>query len=133
MAGRLLFSQTLTSRSPLANKPWNEVYEAHLEPNRRGYALWIPEPNKNLPLPYQRIGVRIGDIGIIKPSGAFSFIFNICVSRDDPINPPSLPEEFAPIHPPIDRIDICKFAAFKAGSYLASTSIEKSQDDTTSP
>ena len=133
MSGNLFFAQNLTPRSPPATKPWNEVYETHLAPHGRGYALWIPEPNQNLPLPYQRKGVQIGDVGIIKPSGAFSFIFNIRVSRDDPVNPRSLPEEFVPIHPPIDQIDICRFAAFKAGSYLASPSIEKSQDDTTSP
>ena len=124
---------TLLQQSTSKTKTWNEVYETHLAPNRRGYPLWIPEPNKNLPLPYQRKGVQIGDIGIFDPPGTFSFIFNICVSRDDPINPRSLPEDFVPIHPPIDEIDICKFATFKAGSYLASPSIEICQVDSTSP
>jgi len=114
-------------------KTCNEVYESLLEPKRRGYALWIPAPNKNLPLPYQRKGVEIGDIGIITPDGNFSFLFNICVPRDDPINPRSLPQDFVPIQPPIDPIDIRKLAVFQEGSYLASTSIEKYQDDVTSP
>jgi len=98
---------------------------------KRGYALWIPAPNKNLPFPYQSKGIQIGDVGIITPSGGFSFIFNICVSRDNPINPRSLPKEFSPIHPQIDPIDICSFTVFNAGSYLSSTSIKKSQDDAT--
>jgi hypothetical protein len=70
-------------------------------------------------------------VGIITPDGGFSFIFNVCVPRDDPVNPQSLPEDFVPIHPPIDPIDIRKFAAFKSESYLASSSIEKHQDDPT--
>ncbi|KIM48564.1 hypothetical protein M413DRAFT_81374 [Hebeloma cylindrosporum] len=124
---------TIGSNSTSLTKKCNVVYETLLAPKERGYALWIPAPNKNLPLPYQRKGIQIGDVGIITPSGGFSFIFNICVPRDNAINPPSLPEDFVPIHPPIDRIDICRFTTFNAGSYLASTSIEKSQDDTISP
>ena len=121
-------TQTVTSGSRL---PY-EIYATHLAPKRPGWALWMPEPNNNLPSPCRKKGVQLGDVGIIAPDGTFSFIFNMCVSRDDPINPRSLPEEFVPIHPPIDKIDICRYAAFKAGSYLASTSIETSQDDTTS-
>ena len=68
-----------------------------------------------------------------RKDGSFSFIFNVCVSCDNPINPRSLPEDFVPIDPPIDPVDIRRFIVFKEGSYLASTSIEKSQDDTTSP
>jgi hypothetical protein len=93
----------------------------------------MPEPNNNLPFAYRKKGVQIGDVGIIMPDGSFSFNFNICVSRDHPINPPTLPEEFVPIHPPIDPIDIRRLAAFKAGSYLASTSIEEIEDDAVSP
>ncbi|KAF8956508.1 hypothetical protein BDZ97DRAFT_1616431, partial [Flammula alnicola] len=99
----------------------------------RGFPLWIPEPNKNLPLSYQRKGINIGDVGIITPSGSFSFLFNICVPHDDPINPRTLPEGFSPIYPPIDPIDIRKLTEFKAGSYLASSSIEKSQSDAKFP
>ena len=132
MSGNSLFPQNLSCQSPPATKTWNKIYETLLTQNKRGYALWIPEPNKNLPVPYQRKGIQIGDVGIITPDGSFSFIFNICVPRNDPINPQSLPEDFSPIHPPIDPIDIRKLAVFKEGSYLASASIEKSQDDTTS-
>jgi hypothetical protein len=88
---------------------------------------------KNLPFEYQSRGIQIGDVGIIKPNGSFSYMFNICVPHDHPINPRSLPVDFAPIYPPIDPIDIQRFAAFKPGSYLASPSIEKAEDDTTSP
>ncbi|KIM48524.1 hypothetical protein M413DRAFT_61201 [Hebeloma cylindrosporum] len=121
--------QNLPSRDPL---PY-EIYAALLAPKRPGWALWMPEPNNNLPIPYRKKGVQFGDVGIIAPDGSFSFIFNICVSRDNPINPRSLPEEFVPIHPPIDPIDIRRFTVFKAGSCLASTSIEKVENDVVSP
>jgi hypothetical protein len=110
-----------------------DIYGTLLSRKGRGYALSTPEPNKNLPVEYQRKGIQIGDVGIINPDGSFSYIFNICTPRDDPINPRSLPVDFAPIDPPIDPIDIQRLAAFKPGSYLASPSIEKSENDTTSP
>jgi hypothetical protein len=81
---------------------------------------------------YQRKGIQIGDVCFITPDGSFSFIFNVCVSRDDHVNPRSLPEDFAPIHPPIDPIGIRRLDVFKPGSHLASSSIEKFQDDTSS-
>jgi hypothetical protein len=123
-------TQTVTSRSP---RPY-EIYATHLARMRSGWALGRPEPNNNLPSPYRKKGVQIGDVGIIAPDGCFSFLFNICVLRNDPINPSTLPEEFVPIHPPIDPIDILRFQnAFKAGSYLASTSVEEIEDDAISP
>jgi len=95
----------------------------------RGFPLWIPEPNKRLPLVYQRKGINIGDVGIITPAGAFSFLFNICVPSNNPINPRLLPEAFAPISPPLDPLDITEFDEFKPGSYLASASIENSKSE----
>ena len=124
------YTQIVTSRSRF---PY-EIYATLLAPKRPGQALWIPEPNNNLPFSYRKNGVQIGDVGTFPPDGSFSFIFNIRVPRDDPINPPLLPEEFIPILPPINpTFDIRRFALFKAGSYLASTSVEKVEDDAISP
>ena len=119
------YTQIATSRSHRPEK----IYAALLEPKRPGRALWMPEPNSNLPPAYRKKGAQIGDVGILAPDGSFSFIFSIRVPRDDPINPPLLPEEFVPIDPPINSIDIRSFTAFNAGSYLASTSVEKIEDD----
>jgi len=105
----------------------NEIYQRHLCSKARGFPLWIPEPNKRLPLAYQKRGIGIGDVGIITRSGAFSFLFNICVPSDNPINPRLLPEGFAPIYPPLDALDVAEFNEFKPGSYLASASIENLQ------
>ncbi|KAF8799351.1 hypothetical protein BYT27DRAFT_7217739 [Phlegmacium glaucopus] len=105
----------------------NDIYERHLTPKGRGFPLWIPEPNHHLDPGYRRTGIHIGDVGIITHSGAFSFLFNICLPHDDPVNPQILPERFAPILPPISPMDIEEFVAFKKGSHLTSASIEKSQ------
>ena len=111
----------------------NEIYERHLSLKGRGFPLWIPEPNNRLPLAYRRKGINIGDVGIITPSGGFSYLFNICVPRGDPLNPRALPEDFAPLSPPLDPIDIREFSEFKPGSHLASASIENSQRKMDSP
>jgi hypothetical protein len=77
----------------------NEIYERLLRRKGRGFALYVPQPNRRLPIAYQRMGIRIGDVGIITPDGGFSFLFNICVPHDDPINPRILPEDFSPLQP----------------------------------
>jgi hypothetical protein len=92
--------------------------------------LWIPDPNQHLHLDYRRTGIRIGDVGIINHSGGFSFLFNICLPHDHPVNPPTLPEHFAPISPAIEATDIEKFVVFKNGDHLASASIKKSSQST---
>jgi len=126
-------TQNLAVQVFLAAKRCNDVYASQLFPQRVGFALWVPAPNQNLPVRYQVEGIRIGDVGIITPEGSFSFIFNICVPRNDEINPRSLPEDFAPIYPPIDSIDIRKFPAFNLNSSIASIGIETSQDDAIPP
>ena len=73
---------------------------------------------------YRRTGVRIGDVGIITPYGEFSFFFNICLPRDDPINPRLLPEHLLPIS---EATDIDCFSVFGHGSHLASTSVANTQ------
>ena len=105
----------------------NDLYERHLTPKGRGFPLWIPQPNMLLPIPYRAKGVCIGDVGIVTDLGGFDFLFNICRTRDDPINPEDLPDDFAPVHPPLNPTDVRKFRAFSSGSYLASPSIVASQ------
>jgi len=82
-----------------------------------------------LPIPYRAQGVRVGDVGIFTENGGFDFLFNICVPRDDPINPRNLPENFIPISPSVDPTDIRKFTEFSPGSYLASSLFADSRTD----
>ncbi|KAF9260100.1 hypothetical protein L218DRAFT_619883 [Marasmius fiardii PR-910] len=64
----------------------SELYASALYTLRRGCALWIPEPNRELTSEYCRIGVQIGDVGILRTDGSFDFIFNICYPADHDIN-----------------------------------------------
>ena len=105
----------------------NDTYERHLISKGRGFPLWIPNPCQ-VPHPdYRRTGVRIGDVGIITESGGFSFLFNICLPHDDPVNPTILPRDYSPISPPIEATDIEKFVVFRKGDHLASASVNRSQ------
>ena len=107
----------------------NEIYERLLRRKGRGFALYVPEPNMQLPVAYQKIGINIGDVGVITPDGGFSFLFNICAPANDPINPRILPEDFSPLQPTLTDVDVVKFPRFKSGSYLASASIEKKESE----
>ncbi|KAF8811958.1 hypothetical protein BYT27DRAFT_7059882, partial [Phlegmacium glaucopus] len=106
----------------------NDIYARHLELKGRGFPLWIPEPNRRLHINYRRTGIRIGDVGIINDSGGFSFLFNICLPHNDPVNPRVLPEHFAPISPPVEAIDIEEFLVFKNDSHLVSASSQAKPD-----
>ncbi|KAF8810226.1 hypothetical protein BYT27DRAFT_7069747, partial [Phlegmacium glaucopus] len=106
----------------------NDIYARHLELKGRGFPLWIPHPNRRLHTNYRRTGIRIGDVGIINHSGAFSFLFNICLPHDDPVNPRVLPEHFAPISPPVEAIDIEEFFVFEHDSHLVSASSQARPD-----
>ena len=105
----------------------NDIYERHLTLKGRGFPLWIPEPNRRLHIDYRKTGIRIGDVGIINPSGAFSFLFNICLPHNDPVNEQMSPEFFTPISPPIRPMDIEEYLVFSDDSHLASASITRSQ------
>jgi hypothetical protein len=107
----------------------NEIYERLLRRKQRGFALYIPQPNRRLPIAYQRMGIRIGDVGVVTADGGFSFLFNICVPHDDPINPSILPEDFSPLQPSLTDADVVEFPRFNSGSYLASASIEQKEID----
>ena len=60
-----------------------------------GYPLYKPKPYNKPPTNYLREGIRVGDVGFIRDNGAFDFLFNICPSQNDSINPPDLPNGFA--------------------------------------
>jgi len=106
----------------------NEIYERLLRRKGRGFALYVPAPNRRLPIAYQKEGTRIGDVGIITQDGGFSFLFNICIPRGDSpdsINPCILPEGFSPLQPSLTGVDVVEYSRFNSGSYLTSQSIEK--------
>jgi hypothetical protein len=75
----------------------SEVYARQLLPKKYGYPLFIPAPHNNLPPEYRDRGTSIGDVGIIKPNGSFSFVFCICAPATSPVNCFGVPEGFEPI------------------------------------
>jgi hypothetical protein len=83
----------------------SEVYARLLLPKKLGLPLWTPEPDDNLSDEYRKKGVSIGDVGIMKSDGDFDFLFNICVSSDDPVNHRGVPpgfEDMSKLTPPIE-------------------------------
>ncbi|KAF8908543.1 hypothetical protein CPB84DRAFT_1744176 [Gymnopilus junonius] len=101
-----------------------DIYYRLLASKGRGSPLWIPQPNKSLPIDYQRTGMRIGDVGIITSRGSFMFLFNICYPADHPINRNKVPENFVPLT--VDSAnDIQMLSEFGPESYLSSASIKK--------
>ena len=102
-----------------------EIYREQLLLKGRGTPLWIPGPSMTLPLEYRRVGISIGDVGIINPSGEFSFLFNLFLPADHPINRGKVPESFSPLHPSEAEDDnIEQDIAFGPNSYLASPSLQ---------
>ncbi|KAF9256485.1 hypothetical protein L218DRAFT_194165 [Marasmius fiardii PR-910] len=75
----------------------SQIYSRVLYSRRRGCALWVPEPNNDLPPAYLETGVQIGDVGILRADGRFSFIFNACCPASDPVNRYGVPDDFQPL------------------------------------
>ncbi|KAJ4473795.1 hypothetical protein J3R30DRAFT_3406645 [Lentinula aciculospora] len=77
--------------------PANHRYSLLLLSAKEGYPLWRPEPNRRLPEEYRKSGLPIGSVGIIRPDGFFDYLFNICFSKDHPVNVGGVPEGFKPV------------------------------------
>ncbi|KAH9481493.1 hypothetical protein JR316_0006020 [Psilocybe cubensis] len=80
-----------------------------------------------LPHPYSKRIVEIGDVGFINDSGTFIFVFNLFLPRNDPLNqlfPNKLPEGYFPLDPPTDN-EILKIPDYFApGSVIASNGVD---------
>ncbi|KAJ6485198.1 hypothetical protein DFH09DRAFT_391450 [Mycena vulgaris] len=89
----------------------------------RGFPLYVPGPQRNLPREYQRQGVTIGDVGRVTPEGIFDFFFNIYLDGDDPINVENVPEDFCPLKRYVPR-DVV-YLDFESGSHVSTPSVQK--------
>ncbi|KAJ6512915.1 hypothetical protein C8R45DRAFT_812510 [Mycena sanguinolenta] len=116
--------------SPLQTAIYSESgnYSNQLLSQGRGFPLYVPQPDRNLPAEYQREGVAIGDVGTVTTDGSFDFFFNIYLPADHPINA-HVPEGFEPL-PPYDGIDVFR-TDFDPGNYVSSPSICETNDDFT--
>ncbi|KAJ7603735.1 hypothetical protein FB45DRAFT_709836, partial [Roridomyces roridus] len=63
----------------------------------RGFPLYVPAPQGNLPPDYKHHGVSIGDVGTVTPQGVFRFFFNIYLPAEHPINHNDVPDNFSPL------------------------------------
>ncbi|KAJ7649970.1 hypothetical protein FB45DRAFT_886457 [Roridomyces roridus] len=99
----------------------SDVYCRQLLGRRRGFPLYVPAPQRNLPEEYQRKGISIGDVGRVTPEGVFDFFFNVYLASDHPVNCGLVPEEFVPLAPFLDQ-DILELD-FERDSHVASPSV----------
>ncbi|KAF9048917.1 hypothetical protein BJ165DRAFT_1316906, partial [Panaeolus papilionaceus] len=101
-----------------------QIYENHLLTKGRGYPLWIPECSLTLPRNKQKVGICVGDVGLITSAGAFSFLFNITLPIDHEFHPTLMPEGFQPIEVS-RRGNTLTSREFKQRSSLTSVSIRE--------
>ncbi|KJA13328.1 hypothetical protein HYPSUDRAFT_568035 [Hypholoma sublateritium FD-334 SS-4] len=118
-------SRLLPILEPQKSGP-NRIYQklfSKLDDRLPGHPLWIPQPNIQLSKEYRAQATLIGDVGTLTPQGGFHFLFNILRHSSDPINPNNLPQDFSPLNPPLDGIDIAKDEVFSKKSHLCSSSV----------
>lgn len=103
-----------------------DVYGRHLV-SGRGYPLWTPEPNMNLPDSYVREGLKIGDVGVVVPEdGSFDVFFNLCLPPTHSLHRESgVPENFTPVL--LGGRDIAKFPEAESAGRIIS-SVERVRD-----
>ncbi|KAF9048901.1 hypothetical protein BJ165DRAFT_1609884 [Panaeolus papilionaceus] len=75
----------------------NRIYELNMLKKCRGYPLWVPECSQSLPIEKRRLGVDIGDVGLIDKDGCFVFLFNILLPIDHPFHPEVMPQGYTPV------------------------------------
>ncbi|KAJ7913963.1 hypothetical protein B0H13DRAFT_1611992 [Mycena leptocephala] len=92
-----------------------------LTSRKHGIPQFTPEPNENLPIEYQKIGVSIGDVGIWR-DGSFEVLFNATWPKTHSINGVhGVPEGFAPF--PLYSRDVSKREYHSPGSIIASAKV----------
>ncbi|KAF7374425.1 WD40 containing domain protein [Mycena sanguinolenta] len=113
------------SSSQTAVCPESVNYCCQMLRQGRGFPLYEPKPQSNLPAEYQRRGVAIGDVGRVTPEGSFDFFFNIYLPANHPINA-NVPEGFVPLSP-YDPIDVSHHD-FEPGDFVSSSVTEISPE-----
>ncbi|KAJ7654128.1 hypothetical protein DFH06DRAFT_1093141 [Mycena polygramma] len=101
----------------------SEIYHRQMLFQKRGFPLYVPEPEISLPAEYQRRGVAIGDVGSVTPEGTFDFFFNIFLAPDDPIHVNHTPENFSPL-PLYDPIDLLH-ENHAPGDFVSSSNVQR--------
>ncbi|KAF7328041.1 Pleiotropic drug resistance ABC transporter protein [Mycena kentingensis (nom. inval.)] len=105
----------------------NDLYCEQLWPKRRGFPLYVPAPQRNLPAEYLLKGAAIGDVGMVTAEGIWNFFFNLFHPADHPINRGRVPEGFVPLDP-FDEADLYELD-FDPGSFVALLNAEACNDN----
>ena len=111
----------------MAQSP-SDVYARQLFPKKYGIPLFIPEPYDNLTREYHDQGTSVGDVGIVTPDGSFSFVFNICVPADHPVNCHGVPDGFSQVSLTPGEISYLS-NIHPPGSDISSASVHKTSLD----
>ncbi|KAJ6548290.1 hypothetical protein B0H10DRAFT_2129407 [Mycena sp. CBHHK59/15] len=101
----------------------SEVYCRLMLRQKRGFPLYEPAPQINLPAEYQRHGVSIGDVGCVTPEGIFDFFFNVFLPPEHPINGNRTPDDFSPM-PPYESVDISHLN-YGPGNHVSSPAVRR--------
>ncbi|KAF7312570.1 Pleiotropic drug resistance ABC transporter protein [Mycena indigotica] len=121
--GGVHFHQPVSTQMPLPMPSEtfseNEVYCSLLCQRQRGFPLYVPEPQENLPSEYLERGVSIGDVGMITPEGIWDFFFNIFLPANGPINRGRVPPNYSPLEP-YDESDAHNLR-YEPGSFLSTS------------
>ncbi|KAJ7107097.1 hypothetical protein C8R44DRAFT_744959 [Mycena epipterygia] len=88
VAGDVNIHQTPSFLAP------SQTQSAPIMRKGRGFPLYDPQPQPNLPEEYRRRGISIGDVGSVTPEGIFDFYFNVYLPSDHPINENHVPDNF---------------------------------------
>ncbi|PPQ64801.1 hypothetical protein CVT26_002633 [Gymnopilus dilepis] len=113
-----------------------ETYSRSLLSTGNGFAFWnAPEGHVQGPTRLeqleetQTLGISIGDVGTIDPSGQFIFGFNIFTPATDPRHQGRLPDEFEEIQPVLDKASEIQLAPdfFKPGTIVSSKGVNVNQ------
>jgi len=103
----------------------SHIYSLEMMIHGAGYPLYKPTPSRGprVPAGHRKKGVRVGDVSIITPNGAFDFLFNTCEHNDPSdagANPDILPDGFELLEPIITIND-----EFDPGMCLHSTHVKE--------
>ncbi|KAF7336876.1 Pleiotropic drug resistance ABC transporter protein [Mycena venus] len=101
------------------------VYCSQMLRQGRGFPLYVPGPQRNLPAEYRRGGVAIGDVGRVTPEGIFDFFFNVYRPADHPINANEVPKDFVPL-PPYAPRDVFHLD-FDPGTHISTPSVHEQE------
>ncbi|KAJ7108633.1 hypothetical protein C8R44DRAFT_294403 [Mycena epipterygia] len=119
--------ETTPDRTTRAVSTESGNYCSQLLLEGRGFPLYVPGPQANLPAEYRRTGVAIGDVGRVTPRGTFDFFFNIFLPADHAVNANGVPEDFCPL--PLYKPQNVTHLEYDPGTYVSTPSVYELTDE----